>query len=292
MNPRLHCSCDYRAAKSGVVVEHVVHTALVVDLKLGCLDSELLRQAVVDGLRAVPAEFLVDFLVARSGVGVAADGEPRPGGLQDLGEKSEVDSGLLGEGALPELEPYEVWGGDRVGGLDDLRPGLEPGQLFLKSFALGFELGEGELVGGDVGGLHHLHHLAPVPAARLELVGEADGGGEVALAPAVAKLAVKSLVDHHPVDVDVEVESVAEPEGVVEADVAADLAVLRLLRVNMRQTDPDERRRVPEVSLRLVAADDVGEVEHHVGVDVPEAELLPLEPVAVSPLPGTSLPVE
>ena len=43
LNPRLHCSCDYRAAKSGVVVEHVVHTALVVDLKLGSLDSELLR---------------------------------------------------------------------------------------------------------------------------------------------------------------------------------------------------------------------------------------------------------
>ncbi len=40
---RLFRSCDHGSAECRVVVEHVVHTALVVDLKLGCLDSELLR---------------------------------------------------------------------------------------------------------------------------------------------------------------------------------------------------------------------------------------------------------
>ena len=140
-------SCDDGAAEGRVIVEHIVNSSLAVEIKLRRRYSELLGEAVIDGLCALLAEFLVDLLVAGGSVGIAADGELRSGGLQDLCEETEVHTGLLGEFALAELESHIVRGGDGVGGLDDLRLGLELGEFLLKTLALCLQFGEGDLVG-------------------------------------------------------------------------------------------------------------------------------------------------
>lgn len=98
-------SCNDGAAEGRVIVEHIVNSSLAVEVKLRCWDSELLGEAVIDGLRALLAEFLVYLLVAGGGVRIAADGELGSGGLEDLGEESEVHACLLAELALTEFEP-------------------------------------------------------------------------------------------------------------------------------------------------------------------------------------------
>lgn len=98
-------SCNDGAAESRVIVEHIVNSSLAVEVKLRCWDSELLGEAVIDGLSTLLAELFVDLLVACRCISVAADSELRSGGLQDLGEESEVHACLLAELALTEFEP-------------------------------------------------------------------------------------------------------------------------------------------------------------------------------------------
>ena len=70
----LFAACDNRTAQARVVVEHVLHAALIVDAELLLADIELVHQTVIYVLGTFLAQALVALAVTRTRVGIAGDG--------------------------------------------------------------------------------------------------------------------------------------------------------------------------------------------------------------------------
>ena len=93
----LFAACDNRTAQTRVVVEHVLHAALVVDAELFLADTELVHQTVIYVLGTFLAQALVALAVTRARVGIAGDGiyGIRVARLDDFGQQSQVGARLV-----------------------------------------------------------------------------------------------------------------------------------------------------------------------------------------------------
>ena len=153
----------------------------------------------------------------------------------------------------------------------DLLGGLLLCQGLLQAFVLGLHVGELAVqvlnlthVGADDG-------LRTVPAALLELVGEADRCGQKALAATLAHLAVKLVAHEGTADVEVEVPCRAEAEGVQDTEAGGDVG-MRGAVGGLDHAETAVGDAVPD-ALLVVPEKQVREVEQRVEVEVVEVDV-------------------
>ena len=136
--------------------------------------------------------------------------------------------------------------------------------------------------GIDLPGIVHRagHFFAAVPPTGLDLVGEPDGCSQQAFAAAASRFPVELVADERAADIQVQVPTGAETECVQYTDVSRGIDPFGILR-RFHQTYAGVGNAVVE-SVLLVSADDVGEVEHGVEMEVVVIELRLVEALAPS----------